>query len=120
VRQFAIIVLAVVVLGAYGLNRGVYVGSDDVVMGAPCCPTDDQVQKRCHYLFVTGFSTIDARDGQVAVSQLLVDDESKLKQAGFSGDEISKWVDEEKRGGATKLLRHRRDLNNGYCRLFGD
>lgn len=65
-RYVMIILLAIVILAMYGLNRGIYVGSQRYVSGAPCCPGDDEIQKRCRYLFVTGISEIDARDGSVA------------------------------------------------------
>src|ERR1044071_8212103 len=44
------LVLAVI---AFALDHGVYVGSERVVMGAPCCAELDYIQRRYKFLFVT-------------------------------------------------------------------
>ena len=50
---------------AYALDHGIYVGSAVYIAGADCCPDLDVLQKKCRYLFVTGISEINARDGLV-------------------------------------------------------
>ena len=82
-----------VVSAAYGLNRGIFVGSERALYGpAPCshmlsewkgehvvwrevlpgekaqCPDDGYIQKQCRYLFITGISKIKAYDDTVNVS----------------------------------------------------
>ena len=79
-------------LGIYAINRGVYVGSERYVMGAPCCPNTDYIQKRCRYLFITGISEIDAIDGQVGAPNATHDPAALAK--------------------AEKMP------DNGYCHLF--
>lgn len=89
-----IAVLFVVVLAAYALDRGIYVGSKRYVVGADCCPDVDYIQKRCRYLFVTGISEIDAHDGQMPAPG------ARRNIAALS----------------TALQKP----ENGYCRLFGE
>jgi hypothetical protein len=86
--------LLVVALAGYGLNRGIFVGSERYVRGAECCPHADFIQKRCRYLFVTGISEIDARDGRIIAPGARTD-----------------------AAALTAALEH---PDNGYCRLFGE
>jgi len=86
--------LLIITLGAYALDRGIYVGSKRYVSGADCCPDLDTIQKRCRYLFVTGISEINARDGQVDAPRARTDKAAQLAAL-------------EK-------------PDNGYCRLFGE
>jgi hypothetical protein len=78
----------------YAIDRGIYVGSVRYTGGADCCPDNDYIQKRCRYLFVTGISKIDARDGQVMAPRARSDASAQL--AALAKPE------------------------NGYCRLFGE
>jgi hypothetical protein len=89
----AIVAIAVLFGAAYGLDHGVYVGSERYVMGAPCCANADVIQKRCRYLFVTGVSEINAVDGQVMAPNAMHDPNAAL--AGLQTPD------------------------NGYCHLFG-
>lgn len=93
-RYLAIILISVAALAAYGLNRGIYVGSERYVGGYSCCPDSDFIQKRCRYLFVTGISEIDANDGLILAPRAR-SDPSAFAAAAAKPD-------------------------NGYCRLFGD
>jgi len=88
----AIAVVFVLVVAAFSLDHGVYIGSDRVVMGAPCCANLDYIQKRCKFLFVTGVSEIDAPQGQVMAPNAM-----KSDAAEASG---------------------RAKPDNGYCPLF--
>ena len=57
-KVIAIIVIALAVIGsvAYGLDRGIYVGSTShIVQGV--------IYKRCRYLFITGISESPAHGG---------------------------------------------------------
>lgn len=108
-----------IVFLAYGLNRGIYVGSDNVVMRMPCCPSLDTIEKRCHYLFVTGISTIYADQGRIFVRDILSADSEKLMELGATEKEISAWLAAKKDEGSEELLSRRPDLDNGFCRLFG-
>jgi hypothetical protein len=86
--------LFVVVLAIYGLNRGIFVGSARYVYGTKGYPESDTIKKRCRYLFVTGVSEIDARDGEVS--------------APSAGRDQSAFLDAIKKP------------ENGYCPLFGE
>jgi hypothetical protein len=89
-----ITLLFIVALGVYGLNRGMFVGSERYVFSAECCPDLDTIRKRCRYLFVTGISEIDARDGEVSAPRANTD------RTAFK-DALKK-------------------PENGYCPLFGE
>lgn len=65
--RLAVLALAILVLSALALDRGVYVGSTFRLMGAPIAPGLDYFQKRCRYLYVTGVVEIDAEDGQTPI-----------------------------------------------------
>jgi hypothetical protein len=67
------------ILAIYGINRGVFVGSKRYVASAECCPDLDTIQKRCRYLFVTGVSEIDARDGVVSAPRANTDQAAFLE-----------------------------------------
>jgi len=82
-----------VIFSIYALDHGIYVGSKRYVWGAPCCPQTDTIRKRCRYLFVTGISEIDARDGEIDAPNATSDDAARA--AALAKPE------------------------NGYCRLFG-
>jgi hypothetical protein len=87
-------VLAIIAMAGYAINRGVYVGSERYVSGIECCPNQDVIVKRCLYLFVTGISEISARDGVVSAPRARTERtamESALKKP-----------------------------DNGYCRLFAE
>ena len=86
--------LLILGFAAYALDRGIYVGSKRYIAGAPCCPDTDSFQKRCRYLFITGISEIDARDGVVPAPRAKTDIDAF--NAAFEKPE------------------------NGYCRLFGE
>lgn len=68
--------LVAVAMGAYALDRGIFVGSERYVFGAPCCPDTDSIVKRCRYLFVTGISEIAAVDGEVSAPRVTRDPEA--------------------------------------------
>jgi hypothetical protein len=72
-RYFFVAFLFAVTIGIYGINRGVFVGSKRYVASATCCPDLDTIRKRCRYLFVTGVSEIDARDGEVSAPRANTD-----------------------------------------------
>ena len=118
-RTFVVLLIGFIGV-VYGLNRGVFVGSRSVLLGATCCPELDVVEKQCRYLFITGLSTVEAKNGEVPVSRLLAEMKQKLKVAGFSDEEISAWVQTEKVKGAKSLLRWRPDIDDGYCHIFAD
>jgi hypothetical protein len=52
----ASIMIAVIVLSVYGLNRGIYLGSS-------ITNEDRAFTKRCRYLFISGISEIPAQGG---------------------------------------------------------
>lgn len=118
--RYFVVGVVLLCLSVYGLNRGIFVGSENIIMGAPCCPNLDVIQKECRYLFVTGISAIPAKQGQMSIADLLKNSKQKLAAAGFSDAEISKWANEEKQKGADNLLSKRPDMDSGYCPLFGD
>lgn len=113
-RYLVVAFLSVIVLVIYGLDRGIYVGSRNVLKAAPCCPDIAEFQKRCRYLFVTGVSEIDARDGAISVYDVTSD----LREAGFSSKEIVE--DFAKNGIPTRIAERLSRLGNDYCRLFGE
>jgi len=92
-RYVLISALLIVVFGVYGLNRGIYVGSERRVSGYRCCPDADILVKSCRYLFVTGVSEIRAR-GSVDAPRASID-ENALSLALKKPD-------------------------NSYCHLFAD
>lgn len=87
-----IAIFLLVVFAGYALDHGIYIGSKRYVGGAECCPDLDSIQKRCRYLFVTGISEIDARDGEVSAPRA--------------------------RSDRVALSAALQNPDNGYCRLF--
>lgn len=103
---------------AYTLDRGIYVGSDNVILGMPCCPGLDTIEKECRYLFVTGISKIYPRESRVTIRDVLSSEMEKLRGLGVTEAEIENWAEHEKRKGAQTLLDRSPEFDNGYCRLF--
>ncbi len=111
--RLTIVALVIFGFAAYALDRGIYVGSDNFLNTAPCCPDTAYFQKRCSYLFVTGISEINAHDGRISVYDVTSD----LREAGFSSKEIVE--DLNKNGTPIQIAERLSRLGNGYCRLFG-
>jgi hypothetical protein len=120
---------------AYGLDRGIFVGSDRWVVSGPSWNRMDgheegeyYVQRLCRYLFITGISEIDAPNGRVQVDVMRLADKpslvTDLKNAGFTDRDIfNQFIQNYRKAGWTfpQIL----DLiaakfpDNGYCTLFG-
>ena len=101
----------------FALDRGVYVGSDRVILGGSCCDSGF-LQKRCRYLFVTGIFTVPAPEGQTPLAPLVENVRQRLKAGGFTDAEIAHWVDRQQHLSAAELARSLRVSGDGYCRLF--
>jgi hypothetical protein len=56
-RYLILIVLLVVVLTIYGLDRGIYIGTTNFTR-------EGVIFKNCRYLFVTGISEMPSRNGR--------------------------------------------------------
>lgn len=69
----AVIAAIVAASAIYGLNRGIFVGTERYVRGFECCPDAHKIIKRCRCLFITGVSEIDARDGIVQAPRARTD-----------------------------------------------
>ena len=92
--RYLLIAIFVVIIAVYGVNRGIFVGSERYAAGATCCPDLDTIKKRCRYLFVTGVAEIDARNGEVSAPRAMSDQAAFLDGLGRP--------------------------ENGYCPLFGE
>jgi hypothetical protein len=90
---YMLCVLVALAMLAYAVDRGILIGTVRYVEGFEGSPEDDYIQKRCRYLFITGISEIDARDGRVNAPHART---SALARRLADGTP-----------------------DNGYCRLFG-
>jgi hypothetical protein len=89
-RHLIVAIPVAIAVAIYGLNRGIFVGSVDYVIG------EKLFQKKCRYLFVTGVSEIPARGS-------VFDAIPAPEAQGFRG-----------------MYTTDRRSDNLYCRVFGD
>lgn len=69
-------IVAVSALSIYCVDKGIFVGTEVYVGGAPCCPQDDYLEKHCKYLFITGISEIVADEAYTPVPRAKSDPEA--------------------------------------------
>lgn len=94
------------------IDNGIFVGSDFVLQ-------DGYAQKTCEYLYVTGVSRVEARNGRVSFSDITAERKFKLQLAGFSDEEIATYLKEEGQAVILDALTHGTKADQGFCRLFG-
>lgn len=92
--KYAAAAFVLLAAAIYGLDRGIYVGSEDRLLGHDSNPLGDHVQKVCRHLFITGLSEAAAVDGKVSAPSA--------------------------RSSAQALKAAMESRNNGYCHIFGD